>query len=220
VGKRSIASTFGIRFVRFTDVSSLSEFDCINSSTNILVKPWLCFSHPVNNSTPYAFNVSLNKHHRPKPPSSWIAGVRHNSRNITSQRGSAWHCYIGRLISKGKMRFSTSRPGKTNEYFGTKLFRRDDVGKIYKLTKFGADRLPNGASTWWWNITVLRLSSPGFFLFFRFLGQPKGRNFRPNCTLNSSKVVLRLIHVPFKGLVPSNSLWRGLQSTKPPNFDP
>jgi len=29
------------------------------------------------------------------------------------------------------MRFSTSRPGKTNEYFGTKLGRRDDVGKIY-----------------------------------------------------------------------------------------
>jgi len=24
---------------------------------------------------------------------------------ITSQRGHEWHCYIGRLISKGKMRF-------------------------------------------------------------------------------------------------------------------
>jgi len=31
---------------------------------------------------------------------------------ITSQRGSTWHCYIDRLISKGKMRFSTSQPGK------------------------------------------------------------------------------------------------------------
>jgi len=39
------------------------------------------------------------------------------------------------------MRFSTSRPGKTNEYFVTKLGRRDYVGKIYKLTKFGEDRL-------------------------------------------------------------------------------
>jgi len=39
------------------------------------------------------------------------------------------------------MRFLTSRPGKTNEYFGTKLGKRDYVGKIYKLTKFGADRL-------------------------------------------------------------------------------
>jgi len=28
---------------------------------------------------------------------------------------------IGRLITKRKMRFSTSRPGKTNEYFETEL---------------------------------------------------------------------------------------------------
>jgi len=71
--------------------------------------------------------------------------------HITSQRGSAWHCYIiGRLISKGKMRFSTFRLGKTNEYFGAKLGRRDYdyVSKIYKLTKFVADQLRNGASTW------------------------------------------------------------------------
>jgi len=68
---------------------------------------------------------------------------------ITSQRGSEWHCYIGRLISRGKMRFSTSLHGKNNEYFKTKLGRRDDVGKIYKLTKFGTDRLRNGASTRW-----------------------------------------------------------------------
>jgi len=49
------------------------------------------------------------------------------------------------------------------EYFGTKLGRRDYVGKIYKRSKFGADRLRNGAATWWWNITVLRLSSPTFY---------------------------------------------------------
>jgi len=137
---------------------------------------------------------------------------------ITSQPGSAWHCYIGRLISKGKMHFLNSRPGKTNEYFETKLSRRDYVGEIYKLTKYGADRLWNGASTWWWNITVLWLSSPGFVL--RFLGQPTGRNFGPICTLNGSKVVFRLINVPFEDLVPSNSLWWGLRSKKPPYFDP
>jgi len=68
---------------------------------------------------------------------------------ITCQRSSAWHSYIGRLLSKGKMRFSTSRPGKTNEYFRTKLGWRDHVGKIYKLIKFGADWLRNGSSTWW-----------------------------------------------------------------------
>jgi len=56
---------------------------------------------------------------------------------------------------EGKMHFSTSRPGKTNEYFATELGRRYYVSKIYKL---GADRLWNGASTWWWNITVLLLS--------------------------------------------------------------
>jgi len=55
---------------------------------------------------------------------------------------------IGRLLSKLKMHFSTSRPGKTNEYFETKLGRRDYVGKIYKLTKFAADRLRNDSATW------------------------------------------------------------------------
>jgi len=33
------------------------------------------------------------------------------------------------------------RPEKTNEYFVTKLGRRDNVGKIYKITKFGEDQL-------------------------------------------------------------------------------
>jgi len=64
---------------------------------------------------------------------------------VTCQRGIAWHCYIGRWFSKGKMLFSPLGPEKTNEYFGTKLGRRDHVGKIYKLTKVGADRLRNGA---------------------------------------------------------------------------
>jgi len=105
-------------------------------------------------------------------------------------RYSAWHCYrpIGRLQSKGEMLFSTSRPGKANE--------------IYKYTKFGADRLRNGASTWWWNITVCDFLLPPFF---RFLGQLAGRNFGPICSLNGSKDVFRLIHVPFQGLVPLNS---------------
>jgi len=49
----------------------------------------------------------------------------------------------------------TSRPGITNEYYVTKFGRRHDVGKIYKLTEFGEDRLRNGASTWWRNKTVL-----------------------------------------------------------------
>jgi len=39
--------------------------------------------------------------------------------------------YIGRLLSKGKMLFSISQPEKTNKYFGTKLARRDYVGKVF-----------------------------------------------------------------------------------------
>jgi len=43
-----------------------------------------------------------------------------------SQASTVAHGTVeGRLISKGKMRVSTSGPGKTNEYFGTKLGRRD-----------------------------------------------------------------------------------------------
>jgi len=56
---------------------------------------------------------------------------------------------IDRLVSKEKMRFLTSRPGKTNKYLETKVGRRDYVGKIYQHTKFGEDRLRLGASTWW-----------------------------------------------------------------------
>jgi len=48
-----------------------------------------------------------------------------SSAHITSLRGRAFHCYIGRLNSKGKMRFSTSQLGKTNEYCWTQLGRRD-----------------------------------------------------------------------------------------------
>jgi len=72
------------------------------------------------------------------------------SQNRPPQTSAVAHgTVIDGLISKGKMRYSTSRFGKTNEYFGTKLDRRDNVGKIYKLTKLGAHLLRNGASTWW-----------------------------------------------------------------------
>jgi len=78
---------------------------------------------------------------------------------ITSQRGSAWHCYKVRLISKWKMRFWIFRAGKTNEYLEPNL----------------ADVITSKRST---NITVCDSFSP-FFLFIRFLGQPTGRNFGP-----------------------------------------
>jgi len=91
--------------------------------------------------------------------------------------------------------FHLSAWKKTNTYFVTKLGRRDYVGKIYKLTKFGKDRF----AKWRLHVVVKYNGFVTFFsrLFFRFLDQPTGRNFGPNCTLNGSKVVLRLIHVPF-----------------------
>jgi len=110
------------------------------------------------------------------------------------------------------------RPDKTNEYFEIKLGRRDNVGKIYKLTELGSDLLRNSASTWWWNVMVLWLSTPTFFLFFHFLGQPTGRNFGQICTLNVSKA--RVPSNTRYTFVPSNSLWGGLWSKKPPNFGP
>jgi len=122
-------------------------------------------------------------------------------------------------LSNRKMLYSTSRSAKTNEYFETKLGRRDYVGKIYKLTKFGVDRWRNGAFMWWWKITGLWLSSPAFFLFFCLLGQPTARNFGPICILNGSKDVFRLIHVPFEALVPSNALW-GVLRSKTTKFNP
>jgi len=136
---------------------------------------------------------------------------------VTSQCGSAWHCYIGRLNYKRKMRFSTSRPGKTNEYFVTKLSKRDNVD-LYTH------------QIWCRSVAKWRLHGvvkyngfdfllPPFFVFF--LGQPIGRNFGPNCTLNGSKIVFLLIHVPFAGLVPAfKFIMRGSPVQKPLNFDP
>jgi len=93
------------------------------------------------------------------------------------------------------MLFSESRSGKANK---TKLGRRNYLGHIYNLTKFGADRM------------VVTFFS--HLIFFRFLGQSAGRNFGPICTRNGSKDFFRLIHVPFQGLMPSNSLWGCLRS--------
>jgi len=91
------------------------------------------------------------------------------------------------------MLFATGWPRNTNEYFGTTLGKSDKVGKIYKLTKFGADRWQIGTFTWWWSNNDV-VTSFYLFLFFRFLGLPTGRNFGPICTLNGSKDVWRFIH--------------------------
>jgi len=52
-------------------------------------------------------------------PRQTLTGAINQTQNdlITSQHSSAWHCYIGRWLSKGKMLFSTSRHiyGKTND---------------------------------------------------------------------------------------------------------
>ena len=52
------------------------------------------------------------------------------------------------------MHFSTSRPGKTNENFGTIFGIRNYVSKTYKHTKFGWNWFTGSAATQWWNFTV------------------------------------------------------------------
>ena len=74
----------------------------------------------------------------------------------------AWQCYIGRWLSIGKHAFSTCRPGKTNVSFKTIFNTGDYVDETYKKDKFGWDRFTGGASTQWWNITLLWLFSPFF----------------------------------------------------------
>jgi len=108
---------------------------------------------------------------------------------ITSQRHGAWQCHVSFL--KGKC-FSPSRPGKTNKYFGTKLGKRDYLGKIYKLTKSkcGADRIRI--------MTILWLSSL-IFVFFQFPIPARGkiRTGRDSCTacmhVEQTKVIPTLI---------------------------
>jgi len=92
--------------------------------------------------------------------------------------------------------FSTSGPGKTNEYLGSKLGRRDNVGTIYKVTKFGADQLRNGASTWCWNITVWWLYSPTFCLFFSFPRPAHRSQFWSDLHQSSPNLVGILIEKP------------------------
>ena len=57
--------------------------------------------------------------------------------DITSQRGSAWQCYIGRWLSKGKPAFFHLSAWKTNGNFKTIFGTGDDVGETYKHAKFG-----------------------------------------------------------------------------------
>jgi len=94
--------------------------------------------------------------------------------------------------------------------------RRDNIGKIYKLTKFGADWLRNGASKWWWN------NYNGFVFilppFFRFLGQPTGHNFCPIC-----KWLKRCVPIDergFSGFDAFKFTMTGSPAQKPPIFYP
>jgi len=68
-----------------------------------------------------AVGLLVCRSHRRAIPTATPLSSGNTTALITRQRGCAWHCYIGRLLSKGKMCFSTSRPRNTNEYFGTKL---------------------------------------------------------------------------------------------------
>jgi len=81
---------------------------------------------------------------------------------LTSHRSCAWLCYIGRFLSKGKMLYSTSWPGKNSEYFGTKLGRRDYLGIIIIIIIYNAQinsepQMRTAAIKCWKNNFSLRL---------------------------------------------------------------
>ena len=56
--------------------------------------------------------------------------------------------------------------------------------------------------------------------FFSFLISPTGRNSRQIRTFSSSNDVFCSVHVPFRSLEPSNSLFRGLRPKNHQNFNP
>jgi len=130
---------------------------------------------------------------------------------ITSQRGSVWHCHIGRLLTKGKMLFSTSPPGKQINILETSLAGVNTLVRstsLPTLVQIGCEMAPpRGGEIWRFCDFFSRL-----FSFFRFLHQPTGRNFCPICRLRGSKDAFQLMHVPFQGLVPSNFVWANLRS--------
>ena len=82
---------------------------------------------------------------------------RIESNIITSQRASAWQCYIGRWLSTGKHAFYHLSAWKTNGNCRTNFGIRNSVSETYKHTKFGWDRFSDGAATQLWNFTVLWL---------------------------------------------------------------
>ena len=130
---------------------------------------------------------------------------------ITRQRGSAWQCYIGRWLCRGKHVFSTCRPEKTIRNYQTIFqhtwWRRGDLQAhlIWLRSVHGRRRY-----------TVVKYYGFVTFVlpFFRFLISPTGRNYEPIRTFYGSKDVFCFVHVPFQGSKPSKSLLGGL---RPPN---
>ena len=81
---------------------------------------------------------------------------------ITSQRGNAWQCYIGRWLSVGKHAFFHLSARKTLGNFRTKFgISNEHVGKTNKHTKVGSDRFTGRAATQW----LCAFCSP-FYIFF------------------------------------------------------
>jgi len=129
---------------------------------------------------------------KPRAPSSFYTD---NSKvailaSITSQRGSEALLYRQLLCFRKKNAFCNHSAWKPMNFWN-QTWQAWYVGKIYKLTKFGADRLRNLAEM-----------------------------VSPMCTLNGLKDVFWLIHMPFQGFVPSHSIWEGSRSKKPSNLNP
>ena len=121
------------------------------------------------------------------------------------------------------MRFSTCRPGKNTENSKTIFGKGDNVIEIYehatntlKLVEIGSQGAPSHSG----EISRFCDFSSPFFILFRFLISPTGHDSGPIRTFNSSNNVFCFVHVPYRGLEPSNSLLRGLRPKTAPKFRP
>ena len=113
---------------------------------------------------------------------------------VISQRGSAWHCSIGRWLSKGKHAFfylsAWKNQWKFRNHFWHTWLRWGDLQthQIWSESVYNERRY-----------TVVKYNGFVTFVlpFFRFLISPTGRNSGPIRTFNSSNDVFCPVHVPF-----------------------
>ena len=145
-------------------------------------------------------------------------------RAITSQRGSAWQCYIGRWLSIGKPAFFHLSAWKNQWKFKNQFWHRwvrwwDLQTRQIWLRSVYRGRLHTVVKYH----TFVTFVLPFFYNFFflRFLISPTGRNSEPIHTFNSSNDVFWFVHEPFGGGFGAFKFTlRGSPAQKTPKFRP